>query len=92
MERILRVIWIIVSVGLSIFIIIKIIDISIALKYEIEEPLMKGEDIFLLEKGKLFKDQVLICKMFLLYILVSSIFLVRSIVMLRSNKKVKNEI
>lgn len=89
MERILRVIWIIVSVGLSIFIIIKLIDISISLKYEIEEPLMKGEDSFLLEKGKLFKDQVLICKIFLLYILFSSIFQVRSIVMLRRNKKDK---
>ncbi len=89
MEKLLRLIWILVSIGLSIFIIIKLIDIGISIKYEVEEPLMKGEDLYLIEKSRLFNDLAFVYKMFLLYILFSLVIQVRSLVRLVSNKNEK---
>ncbi len=89
MEKLLRLIWILVSIGLSIFIIIKLIDIGISIKYEVEEPLMKGEDLYLVEKSRLFNDLAFVYKMFLLYILFSLVIQVRSLVRLVSNKNEK---
>jgi len=89
MEKILRLIWILVSIGLSIFIILKLIDIGISIKYEVEEPLMKGEDLYLIEKSRLFNDLAFVYKMFLLYITFGLVFQVRSLARLVSNKNEK---
>ena len=86
MEKLFRIIWLIVSIGIAILIIIKLIDIGVSVKYEIEEPLMNGENPLLLEKKRLFDDQIFILKIFLFYIFLSLIFQVRSIVRLASKK------
>jgi len=79
MEKLFRIIWLALSVGLVIFIFIKLMDIGVSVKYEIEEPLMNGENPFIREKERLFNDQIFILKAFLYYILISLIFQVRSI-------------
>ena len=89
MEKLFRIIWLVVSIGLAIFIIIKLIDIGVSVKYEIEEPLMNGENSLILEKKRLFNDQIFILKIFLFYIFFSLIFQVRSIVRLVRNKNLK---
>jgi hypothetical protein len=86
MEKLFRIIWLIVSTGLAILIIVKLIDIGVSVKYEIEEPLINGENPLLLEKKRLFDDQIFILKIFLFYIFFSLIFQVRSIVRLASKK------
>jgi len=76
MIRVLKVFWLIVSIVLIILIIIKMIDIGVTYKYEVEEPLMNGVNDLLLEKSRLIKTQLVIMKVFLSYLFVNVVLLI----------------
>lgn len=64
-----RIIWLIISILLFMFIVLKLYDIGVSFKYEVEEPLMNGSNELLEEKGRLLNGQMFILKVFLFYII-----------------------
>jgi len=73
----LRIIWLVISALIIVFALLRIFDIGVSLKYEVEEPLMLNKDGFLIEKGEILKEQIKVYAGLIIYILLSSlVFLV----------------
>lgn len=71
----LRIIWLVISALIMVFALLRILDISVSMKYEVEELLMQSKDGFLLEKGEILTDQIRVYFGLMIYILLSSLVL-----------------
>lgn len=71
----LRITWLVISALLIVFALLRILDIGVSLKYEVEEPLIQSKDKFFIEKGEILTDQIRVYVGLMIYILFSSLIL-----------------